>query len=226
LKVHSLSDNTYYWLMIICCYNEISHNWSAQELADKLVFLPEKLKQQALSKRQLLDKQLSIAGKLLLVQLLKNLRLDKELSLENLKYNAFHRPYFDANVDFNISHSGKMAICCGTITGKIGIDIEYIKETNLDDYTGYFTENEWTHINKCQNRYDGFYHYWTKKEAVLKAIGTGFHTPLSSVDVSGESLIYDDITYHMQTLDIGEGYKCHIATTVNAVNVGLLRINV
>ena len=54
--------------MITCCYTEIKHEWSEQELADKLALLPENLQQQALSKRQWMDRQLSIAGKLLLLK--------------------------------------------------------------------------------------------------------------------------------------------------------------
>ena len=52
--------------MITCNYTEITHEWSEQELADKLVLLPENLRTAALRKRQWMDKQLSIADKLLL----------------------------------------------------------------------------------------------------------------------------------------------------------------
>jgi 4'-phosphopantetheinyl transferase len=211
--------------MIICCYTEISQPWSEQELADKLVLLPEKLRKEALRKRQWLDMQLSIAGKLLLIQLLKNLGLDAKLVLSDLKYAAFHRPYFEADLDFNIAHSGNIAVCCGTINSRIGIDIEHIKKINLDDFTDYFTQNEWNNINQSPDKYDGFYHYWTRKEAVIKAIGTGFYTPLSSVDVSGKSLVYEDNTYHLQSLNISNDYKCHIATNASPAGVQLIRVS-
>jgi 4'-phosphopantetheinyl transferase len=211
-------------LMIICCYTEITHPWSEQELADKLVLLPEKLRKEALRKRQWLDMQLSIAGKLLLIQLLKNFGLDAKLLLPDLNYTAFHRPYFETDIDFNIAHSGNIAVCCGTLNGRIGIDIEYIKKIDLDDYTDYFTQNEWNNINQSPDKYDGFYYYWTRKEAVIKAIGTGFYMPLSSVDVSGKSLVYGNNTYYLQSLNISNDYKCHIATTMSPADVQLIRI--
>lgn len=211
--------------MIICCYTEINHPWSKQELTDKLLLLPADVKEAALRKRQWLDKQLTVAGKLLLLQVLKKLGLGNQLRLSDLKYNTYHRPYFDADVDFNIAHSGNIVMCCGTFSGKIGIDVEYIKDIDLSDYNDYFTPNEWNHINNSGSRQEEFYYFWTRKEAVLKAIGTGFHTPLSSVDVSGDSLIDDDVSYHSYPLDINYGYKCHIASTEKIENIRLIRVN-
>lgn len=210
-------------LMVICCYTEIKHQWSEQELADKLAFLPLNVQQQALRKRQWIDRQLAIAGKLLLLNLLKE--FNSSLPLSDLQYNTYHRPYFNTGFDFNIAHSGYIVICCGTDAGQIGIDIEQIKEIDLDDYLNYFTKNEWNIIDTYQNRFDGFYNFWTRKEAVLKAIGSGFHTPLSSVDVSDKSLVYDDITYYIQPLEINQNYKCHIATTKISPGIRLININ-
>jgi 4'-phosphopantetheinyl transferase len=209
--------------MIICFYTEINHQWSEQEFADKLVLLPEKLQQQVSRKRQWQDKQLSIAGKMLLLRVMKELA--RQSTLTDLQYNTYDRPYFDNGPDFNIAHSGSMVICCGTDNGQIGIDIEQVKEIDLADYTNYFTSNEWNKINHYPNKYDSFYDFWTRKEAVLKALGTGFHTPLSSVDVSGESLTYDDITYYLRPLIINQEYKCHIATTLASANIQFTRVD-
>jgi 4'-phosphopantetheinyl transferase len=199
------------WLMITCNYTEITHQWSEQELADKLVLLPENLRSEALRKRQWMDKQLSISGKLLLINMLNE--TGSSLSLDLLKHNAYHRPYIDGAPDLNIAHSGNMVICCVADSGDVGIDIELVRNIDLDDYTDYFTPTEWTQINNYPNKYDGFYDFWTRKEAVLKAIGTGFHTPLLSVDVSEESFSYDNITYYIRPVAINGDYKCHVACT-------------
>jgi 4'-phosphopantetheinyl transferase len=209
--------------MINCWYAEINHRWSEQELTDKLILLPEKLQEQALRKRQWIDQQLTIGGKLLLLHVLKQFK--SQLSLSDLNYNAHHRPYFNEGPDFNIAHSGNIVVCCATDSGKIGVDIEQVKEIDLADYADYFTLKEWDKIKQHSNLYDGFYNYWTRKEAVLKAIGTGFHTPLSSVDVSGESLVYDDIDYHIKPIVIHQEYKCHIATTLITTDVQLVPVN-
>ena len=203
--------------MITCCYTEIKHEWNQQELAERLVLLPETLQQQALRKRQWIDRQLSIGGKLLLLKLLQE--RNNECSLADLGYNEYRRPYFDSSIDFNIAHSGNIVICGMTDEGQIGVDIEQVSQLDFNDFTDFFTKNEWHYINNHPDKFDGFYNFWTKKEAVLKAIGSGFHTPLNSVDVSNESLVYDDITYHIMALNIHPGYKCHIATTVLPQNI-------
>jgi 4'-phosphopantetheinyl transferase len=210
---------------IACLYTKISHQWSEEELTAKLALLPEKLRLEAFRKRQWLDKQLSIAGKLLLLKLTKKMGVNEQFSLAEMKYNEYHRPYFDNSLDFNIAHSGNIVVCCGTIEGKIGIDIEQVKEIDLKAYSDHFTQNEWNDINHSYERSQKFYHYWTRKEAALKAIGTGFHTELSSIDVSGESLEYDGITYYFRKLDIANGYKCHIATTSQNATIDLKHIS-
>ena len=209
--------------MITCCYTEIKHEWNMQELADKLALLPENLQQQALRKRQWIDKQLTITGKLLLLKLLQERR--SKFSLADLKYNDYGRPYLDGGFDFNIAHSGNIVIYSEADKGQIGIDIEQVNILDFADFTDFFTGNEWNHINSDPNKFDCFYNFWTKKEAVLKAIGSGFHTPLSSVDVSDDNLKYDEITYHIKPLFIHPGYKCHIATTQNPGTVGLTKID-
>ena len=209
--------------MITCCYTEIKHKWSARELADKLALLPENLRQEALRKRQWIDKQLSVCGKLLLLELLKE--HNSKNSLVDLKYNEYRRPCFDCRPDFNIAHSGNIVICAMTDEGQIGIDIEQTKGLDFADFTDFFTGNEWHYINEHANKFDGFYNFWTRKEAVLKAIGSGFHTPLNSVDVSGEELVYDDITYQITPLNIHPDYKCHFASTVFPQNIELKEMN-
>jgi len=109
--------------------------------------------------------------------------------------------------------------------GQIGIDIEQIGQLDFADFTDFFTGNEWHYINNYHNKFDGFYNFWTRKEAVLKAIGSGFHIPLNTVDVSAENLIYDDATYQIVPLSIHPDYKCHVASTVFPQNIELREIN-
>lgn len=209
--------------MITCCYTEINQEWSDQELADKLMRLPENLREAALRKTQRADRQLTVAGKLLLKEIL-NL-MGKDRSLETLKFNIHHRPYFDGDFDFNIAHSGRLVVCAATNNGKAGIDIEQIKPIDFADYPDYFTANEWAIIRGYPNPFEGFYDLWTRKEAVLKAIGTGFHTPLSLVDVSMDIVRYDDTDYYLQKIRISPGYQCHIASTTATQDVKLLSVS-
>jgi 4'-phosphopantetheinyl transferase len=201
--------------MIICCHSEIARQWEEQEVTDKLMLLPTDQQQAALRKLRWMDKQLFIAGKLLLQQVLKYMGSPHLLS--DLRYNIHKRPYFDGGIDFNISHSGNRVICCATDQGKVGSDIQQIKTISLADYPDYFTKNEWDYIDGHEDEFKGFYNLWTRKEAVLKAIGTGFHTPLSSVDVVADCIEYDSMIYYIQPLNVAADYPCHVASAIKDV---------
>lgn len=166
-------------------------------------------------KRQWMDRQLNISGKLLLMDILKRFGLDDRLSLNDVQYNAYERPYFSGSgFDFNIAHSGNIVVCCGVFENKVGVDIEQVKQVDLTGYDDHFTPNEWERINSNIDPYNAFYDCWTRKEAVLKATGTGLHTPLAAIDVSNDIVIYDEITYYLQMLNIDPGYKCCVAVTI------------
>jgi 4'-phosphopantetheinyl transferase len=207
--------------MIICCYTRIDDQWTEQELRDKLALLPQQLQAETLRKKQWTDRQLSIAGKLLVAEVISRLGYDG-LSLDDIRSNTFHRPYFDAAVDFNIAHSGKLVICCGTKKGQVGVDIEKIKEIDMSGYTNHFTPKEW---KKIDNQTESFYDLWTRKEAVLKAIGTGFYTPLPDIDVCDNRVEFDEVKYYLHKLNVEPGYSCHIASTTEHSQIDSLSIN-
>jgi 4'-phosphopantetheinyl transferase len=93
-----------------------------------------------------------------------------------------------AGIQFNMTHTSHMALVALALNREIGIDIERLRE-NLQweklaqryfsplEYSGYSTLPE-------ADRLRGFFTCWTRKEAVLKAIGTGLGGGLASFDVS------------------------------------------
>jgi 4'-phosphopantetheinyl transferase len=104
-------------------------------------------------------------------------------------YTNFGKPYLD-NIDltFNISHSGNYIVCAFTRKACIGIDIEQIK-FDMDFQSiarKIFSEEEYLTFLKMSNKEKpfAFYRYWTRKEAYLKAIGTGLHYSLNQVQVN------------------------------------------
>jgi 4'-phosphopantetheinyl transferase len=207
--------------MTICCHTEITKPWSSEELDKKLALLPASIKEAILRKRQHHDIQLSVSGKLLLLHLLH--RFNLLLSLTNMEYDDYHRPFFYADFDFNISHSGNMVICCGTTNGKVGADIEQIHPVDFGDFTDCFRDNEWNNILISREKADSFFRFWSRKEAVLKAAGTGLYTPLLDIDVTVNEVKYNDHIYYLSPLNIFNGYQCHIAQTVKQ-NISVERI--
>jgi 4'-phosphopantetheinyl transferase len=89
---------------------------------------------------------------------------------------------------FNLSHSGSIALYGFTYQGEIGVDIECVKP--IDDMTlvarYHFTLDEQSALwaLPAAQQMKGFYNAWTRKEAILKAVGTGLTLPLDSFSVS------------------------------------------
>ncbi|WP_214070011.1 4'-phosphopantetheinyl transferase superfamily protein [Mucilaginibacter sp. dw_454] len=197
--------------MIVCYHTQITKNWTDDDLHHKLALLPQTLQDKIISKRQPLDVQLSVTGILLLLRLIDHFKLD--LKLDGLQYDEYQRPYFNGDFDFNISHSGNRVICCGATTGKVGIDIEQISTININ-YDDYFTIAEQQNIRAAKNTNNEVFKYWTRKEAVLKAAGTGIFTPLLDIDVSVHKVVFQDRVYHLLPIDIDADFAGCIACSV------------
>lgn len=104
--------------------------------------------------------------------------------------DEYGKPHISGSgIRFNISHSqykGVVAVCRNVL---VGIDCEVRKEDiDIDALVqDVFSEQEqiqFSQIPEPDNRMDAFYRCWTRKEAIVKAIGKGLYIPLSSFSVS------------------------------------------
>lgn len=103
-----------------------------------------------------------------------------------IERNAYGKPYF-VGVDtlyHNISHSGRFVLC-GISSEQIGVDIEEIKEPNMDIVQFFFTEQEYAAMLGLREDEvkKMFYTYWTLKESYTKRIGMGLSIPLNSFNI-------------------------------------------
>jgi 4'-phosphopantetheinyl transferase len=91
-----------------------------------------------------------------------------------------------AGLEFNLSHSGDMVVYAVS-DRPVGIDIERIRSMDLAGIIQrFFAPSEfaaWQKLPPAEQEL-AFFQTWTVKEAYLKAIGTGLHTPLSEVEVT------------------------------------------
>ncbi len=90
------------------------------------------------------------------------------------------KPYFKNYPDFhfNISHS-KLFLAIAFSDSPVGVDIEEIRDVNLQIANRYFSENERQFVKDIES----FFYVWTRKEAYLKRTGDGLRTCLSALDV-------------------------------------------
>ncbi|MBQ8192726.1 MAG: 4'-phosphopantetheinyl transferase superfamily protein [Bacilli bacterium] len=113
------------------------------------------------------NKKLSILSK----YLLKNILSQKyDLDYNNIYYNEFNKPLIDG-IYFNISHSNNYVAICFS-DKRIGIDIEKIREVNLNIINSFCTEKEKKYILNSENKYKSMFEIFCLKEAYFKMLGT------------------------------------------------------
>ena len=89
--------------------------------------------------------------------------------------------------DFSISHSASMVWVALCRSAAVGIDVEHIRPLpDAADLTGQLhpLERQALLALPAGDMEKAFFRCWTRKEAVLKACGTGLNTPLNSFCVS------------------------------------------
>jgi 4'-phosphopantetheinyl transferase len=87
---------------------------------------------------------------------------------------------------FNLTHSRNIALLALSMDTELGIDIEYLRPIEPEVAESNFSPTELAALSSLEGEawLKGFYHCWTRKEAILKAEGVGLTIPLDSFDVS------------------------------------------
>lgn len=110
-------------------------------------------------------------------------------------YNAYGRPALQSPapqpmLNFNLSHSHELALYAFAPGREIGVDIEYMRDLEMDEYLSiarsHFSSGEYSTLQElpAAQRKQGFFNCWTRKEAYIKTRGQGLAIPLDSFDVS------------------------------------------
>ncbi|SFJ55773.1 4'-phosphopantetheinyl transferase [Paenibacillus sp. UNC496MF] len=115
---------------------------------------------------------------------------------------------------FNLSHSKRMVTCVLSSFNEAGIDVEGMNKNPLELMPVVFVAKERLLIEAeltFDKKVEAFYRVWTRKEAVMKAVGKGFSLPPLSfaVPVHGERI--KDENYHYYTFQPIDGEIISIA---------------
>lgn len=110
-----------------------------------------------------------------------------------LRHSMYGKPYVEClpggpAVSFNVSHSGRLALIAVADGRDVGVDIEVIRSLpQAEDLADrFFSPREARALRAVapEQRPQAFFTCWTRKEAFLKAQGTGLRFPLDRFDVS------------------------------------------
>jgi 4'-phosphopantetheinyl transferase len=92
-----------------------------------------------------------------------------------------------AGVRFNLSHSGSLAMVGVVLGQRIGVDVEEYRTLEFMEIAHrYFSEREYRDLCAlaADERARGFFSCWTRKEALLKALGEGIGVLLARISVT------------------------------------------
>lgn len=95
---------------------------------------------------------------------------------------------FRGRLDFNLSHSHEVALCAVASGRRIGVDVELIRpQIDAEGIAErFFSAHEVAALRSTPEelRTRAFFDGWTRKEAFIKATGSGLTVPLDGFDVS------------------------------------------
>lgn len=130
-------------------------------------------------------------------------------------YGSHGKPYVDADLSFNLSHSHGLALYAFARQGELGIDVERLNpECNAEQIAAhFFTPNEVAEIRREAEgeRHRRFFDFWTRKEAYIKARAKGLSIPLNEFEVLARDTIG---TWAVQTLEPGAGFAAALVTAI------------
>lgn len=142
------------------------------------------------------------------------------------------------DVRFSLSHTSEMIVYLFGHEHDVGIDIESDRHQgdHLTGRSSFLSPRESLLIQEAaeEKRDEMFLSFWTRKEACLKALGTGFSMAANTMDVSMAPLvrITHDASRHSETdgimlcvsdFCIGEAYRGAIASRADAIPNVVLR---
>ena len=148
--------------------------------------------------------------------------LDLSPSLIRFRYNETGKPFLatqhDSTLSFNLSHSGSWAVIAVSADSDVGIDVEKI-DSSLDFQqlaTRYFDQTERTQLTNFSpiRQRRGFYRLWTRKESVLKKVGSGF-----SALNSEEQILTTSNSCCLKSLFLASDYVATVTTNSELISI-------
>jgi 4'-phosphopantetheinyl transferase len=130
----------------------------------------------------------------------------------------------DSALQFNLSHSGFVTVVATHPSRAIGVDVEAL-DARVDIHAiarRQFSERECGLLAEAGEKHEGamFFDLWVRKEAVIKAVGSGFRIDTRLLDVGLDAgTTADGRTWTIRPFDVTEGYAAAVAVEARTESV-------
>jgi 4'-phosphopantetheinyl transferase len=141
------------------------------------------------------------------------------------------KPFIEGarEIHFNLSHADEVALVAVSCDVEVGVDLEAIRfDVRVQEMAAFFNDRELEMLYQAttaETRVTLLFRFWTRKEAVLKADGSGFDIEPRNIDVSHapEELVRVDSggqqLWKVDNLDVAHGYAGALAASAGAWQV-------
>jgi 4'-phosphopantetheinyl transferase len=143
--------------------------------------------------------------------------------LSNIHYSGKGKPFIPGWKSFNSSDSESIAALATCSKGNIGIDIEkcIVPDPLLLEAT--MSPEEKLYLENASPEY--FYTFWTRKEAVLKAAGTGLVDDLQSIDCTKNPVSYTNAEWYWFPIQLHNEYVAHVVSDEQDVAIDIHEVS-
>lgn len=146
-------------------------------------------------------------------------QLEKDFNIHKpeIDYLSTGKPFIKDNpVHFNISHSHNEIAIAISKQHRVGIDIEaYRAFSNITAAFSFFTTKEQQLIQSDDSPEKKLIDLWTKKEAVIKAIGSEMFSIAHKIDITDNTVQWNNACYYCYPLNINIKGKGWMACTLS-----------
>ena len=144
-------------------------------------------------------------------------------SVDSINYSNKGKPFLNEHIKFNFAYA-EDKVLIGISNVEIGVDIESIRPMIFEDFKIYLTETEIDHLLKLDDNSEQITYYWTRKEALSKALGLGSFVDFRTLDVVKDSLRCHEQDYQLESFKyanywISFAYNCESKKNYKFTNV-------
>jgi 4'-phosphopantetheinyl transferase len=199
--------------MIELWYTAFAETLAPKVLSAHLSQLPPDWQRKVLGRRRAASQAGTLFGALLLQHVLG--QQPAGYGLAQVRQTADNRPYLPGQaLDFNISHSGRYAVCALSAASRVGVDLEHRTRADLAPFAPHFAPAEWAALQAAPDPQRAFCRLWTQKEAVAKADGRGLNIPLRDICIGPGHAQVAEARWHLQEVSVTAPYSLQVASSL------------